>query len=228
MQLAAGRFAIIVLLAASCELQAAPAKYHLTLEAHPAAPFSFLSRFGTVTLDVYPGGVHAETFWLNGFSRTGASAVTVLNPFWRMYTDVPIAQIASILRKLSTAGVENAAPTALQKPAAGAVKGVAASRYRLRYGPEAWIDVWTTRAIPENPQLKAIVIELVNGISPATASSMRAIPGTPIHVELNFRRYRKLTLLELKTIRFDTAGEDEALKVGALYFKAPLLDAIWK
>src|SRR5207244_9612203 len=61
--------AFIFLLAASCELHAAPAKYHLTLEAHPAAPFPFLSRFGTVTLDVYPAGVRADSFWLNGFSR---------------------------------------------------------------------------------------------------------------------------------------------------------------
>ena len=70
--------------------------------------------------------------------------------------------------------------------------------------------------------------ELVNGISPKTAASMRAIPGTPVHVELNFRRYKKLTLLELKTIRFDNAGEQDALKVGKLYFKAPFLDAVWK
>jgi hypothetical protein len=207
---------------------AANEKYHLTLEAHPAAPFPFLARFGTVTLDVYPAGVRADSFWLNGFSRTGAAAVTVENPFWRMYTEVPIAQIASILRKLSTAGVENAKPESLGKPSGGAVKGVEALRYRLKYGPEAWIDVWTTRVIPENPQLRSIVIELVNGISPPTAATMRAIPGTPVHVELNFRRYKKVTLLELKSIRFDSAGQDEALSVGKLYFKAPLLDAIWK
>lgn len=227
MQHAAGRLAFILLLAASCELQAAT-KYHLTLEAHPAAPFPFLSRFGTVTFDVYPAGVRADSFWLNGFSRTGASAITVENPFLRLYTDVPIAQIASILHKISTAGVENAVPALLPKPSGGAVKGVAAVRYRLQYGAEAWIDVWTTRAIPENPQLRTIAIELLNGISPKTASAMRAIPGTPVHVELNFRRYKKLTLLELKTIRFDSAGEEDALKVGTFYFKAPLLDAIWK
>ncbi|MEK6372281.1 MAG: hypothetical protein AABO58_06260 [Acidobacteriota bacterium] len=207
---------------------AAPRPYHLTLEAHPAAPFPFLSRFGKVTLDVYPDGVRAETFWLNGFSRNGSPAVTVENPFWRMYTEVPLASIASTLRKLSSAGVENAAPAAVQKPVGGAVKGVAAVRYRLQYGPEAWIDIWTTRAVPENPQLRAIVNELVAGISPATASVARTIPGTPIHVELNFRRYKKLTLLELKKIRYDSVGQDDALKVGTLYFKAPLLDAIWK
>jgi hypothetical protein len=145
-----------------------------------------------------------------------------------MYTDVPIESIASIVRKLSTAGVESAAPAALQKPAGGAVKGVAALRYRLRYGADAWIDVWTTRAVPENPQLRAIVIALVNGISPATASTMRAIPGTPVFVELHFRRFKKVTLVELKKISFDNKGEDEALSVGKLYFKAPLLDAIWK
>jgi len=226
MRRAAGRITFVLLLAAT-QLQAAT-EYHLTLEAHPAAPFPFLARFGKVTLDVYPRGVRAETFWLNGFSRNGSKAVTVENPFWRMYTEVPLASIASTLRKLSTAGVENAAPAALQKPVGGAVKGLAALRYRLQYGPEAWIDIWTTRAVPENPQLRAIVNELVAGISPATASVARAIPGTPIQVELNFRRYKKLTLLELKKIRYDSAGQDAALKVGALYFKAPLLDAIWK
>jgi len=226
MRRAASRITFVLLLAAT-QLQAAT-EYHLTLEAHPAAPFPFLARFGKVTLDVYPRGVRAETFWLNGFSRNGSKAVTVENPFWRMYTEVPLASIASTLRKLSTAGVENAAPAALQKPVGGAVKGLAALRYRLQYGPEAWIDIWTTRAVPENPQLRAIVNELVAGISPATASVARAIPGTPIQVELNFRRYKKLTLLELKKIRYDSAGQDAALKVGALYFKAPLLDAIWK
>src|SRR5947209_8075530 len=163
MRLAASRiaFVLLLLLAASGELRAATTKYHLTLEAHPAAPFPFLSRFGTVTLDVYPAGVRADSFWLNGFSRTGASAITVENPFLRLYTDVPIAQIASILHKISTAGVENAVPVLLPKPSGGAVKGVAAVRYRLQYGAEAWIDVWTTRAIPENPQLRTIAIELL-------------------------------------------------------------------
>ena len=230
MRLAASRiaFVFLLLLAASGELQAATAKYHLTLEAHPAAPFPFLARFGTVTLDVYPAGVRASSFWLTGFSRTGSPAVTVENPFWRMYTDVPVSSIASILHKLSNLGVESTAAASLQKPMGGAVKGIAAIRYRLQYGPQAWIDVWTTRAVPENPQLRVITTELVAGIAPPTASVMRTIPGTPVYVELNFRRYKKLTLLELKTIRFDDAGEDDALTVGKLYFKAPLLDAIWK
>ena len=74
MRRAAGRITFVLLLAAS-QLQAST-KYHLTLEAHPAAPFPFLSRFGKVTLDVYPGGVRAETFWLNGFSRNGSPAVS--------------------------------------------------------------------------------------------------------------------------------------------------------
>jgi len=207
---------------------AASQKYHLTLEAHPAAPFPFLARFGTVTLDVYPTGVRASSFWLTGFSRTGSPAVTVQNPFWRMYTEVPLSSIASILHKLSTLGVESSAPPSPRKAVGGAVKGVAAIRYRLQYGAQAWIDVWTTRAVPENPQLRAITNELVAGIAPPTAAVMRTIPGTPVFVEMNFRRYKKLTLLELKNVRFDNAGEDEALSVGKLYFKAPLLDAIWK
>lgn len=227
MQRAAGSAFFALLLAATCPLLAQP-KYHLTLHAYPAAPFPFLARFGKVTLDVYPHGVRADSFWLNAFSRTGTPTVIVENPFARMYTEVPVASLAATLRKLSTAGLENAAPGALQKPSGGAVKGIAAMRYRLQYGPQAWIDVWTTRAVPENPQLRSITQELVAGISPPTASVMRAIPGTPIYVELNFRRFKKVVLLEVQKLAHDAKGEEEALKVGALYFRAPMLDAIWK
>jgi len=218
---------LILLLAATCPLLAA-SPYHLTLLARPAAPFPFLSRFGNVTLDVYPRGVRADSFWLNGFSLTGSPNVTIENPFTRMYNEMPVASFAASVRKLSTLGVESSALAELQKPVRGAVKGVAATRHRLQYGPQAWIDVWTTDTIPENPQLRAIANELVTAIAPPTAAILRTIPGTPIHVELNFRRYRKVVLLELKTLARDAAGEDDALKVGALYFRAPMLDAIWK
>jgi hypothetical protein len=222
----AGRLAFVLLLATASPLLASD-KYRLTLVANPAAPFPFLAKFGKVTLDVYPHGVRADSVWLNGFSRVGSPSVTVENPFTRMYTEVPVTSISSTLRKLSTAGMENAAAPALKKPAGGAVKGIAAIRYRLEYGPQAWIDVWMTRAVPENAQLRAIAHELVAGIAPSTASVLRAIPGTPVYVELNFRRYKKVKLLELKSLVRDDKGEAEALKVAPLYFRVPLLDAIW-
>src|SRR4051794_32618651 len=107
------RFVFLALVAAS--LQAAPPPaYHLELEANPATPFPFLGKFGTVTLHVYPAGVRAETFWLNGFSRNGTNAVTVENPLGRMYTDVPVTQISAILHKIATSGMEAAAPATTQ------------------------------------------------------------------------------------------------------------------
>ena len=204
--------------------------YHLVLEANPAAPFPFLSKFGAATIHVYPAGVRAETFWLNGFSRSGSSTVTVENPLGRMYTNVPLVQISSNLHMLSNLGrgVEGAAPQTVHKPVAGAVHGLPAQRYRLEYGPQAWIDVWTTSAIPENPQYRAIVNQFVKGISPSTASVMKTIPGTPVYVELNFRRYQKLALLRLTKFERTSEGETDALKTGSFYVKAPLLDAIWK
>jgi hypothetical protein len=218
----------LLLLAFATSLHAAPPPaYHLELEANPAAPFPFLGKFGTVTLHVFPAGVRAETFWLNGFTRNGSSAVTVENPLGRMYTDVPLAQISATLRKLSTSGVENAAPAAITQ-STGAVKGIPARRYRLVYGADAWIDVWMTDSIPENPQLRAVVTEFVRGISPATAPAISGIRGTPLYVELNFRRYKKLPLVRMKSIVWNAEGQDDALKVGTLYFKAPLLDSLWK
>jgi hypothetical protein len=220
------RFLLLIAFAAS--LQAAPPPaYHLELEANPAAPFPFLGKFGTITLHVFPNGVRAETFWLNGFTRNGTSAVTVENPLGRMYTDVPMTQISTTLRKLSTSGVEKVAPVSITQ-ITGLVKGIPARRYRLLFGPEAWIDVWTTDRIPENAQLRTVINEFVRGISPATSASMNEIHGTPLYVELNFRRYKKLPLVRLKNIVWNSQGQDDALKVGTLYFKAPLLDSIWK
>jgi hypothetical protein len=209
-------------------LSAAQRPYHLELEANPAAPFPFLGKFGTVTLHVYPGGVRADTIWLNGFSRNGTNAVTVVNPYGRMYTHVPVADIGGILQKLGRVDTATSAVPQRGPELAGKVGNIDAHRYRLIYGPTAWIDVWTTTALPENPQLRAIVMELVRGIAPGTAIAMRSIPGTPLYVELNFRRYRKLPLLRLKNLVLNSSGEDDALSVGHLTFQAPLLDSLWK
>lgn len=218
----------LLLLAFATALHAAPPKqYHLVLVASPAEAFPFLGRFGTVTLDVYPAGVRGESSWLNGFSRSGTSVLTAENPLGRMYTDVPVVQIRTILRKLSTSGVENAAPIGITQ-IAGDVKGIPAHRYRMLYGPEAWIDVWTTDTIPENRQFRAVIDEFVRGISPATAAAMGSIRGMPMYVELNFRRYKKVPLMRVKSITWNTEGQDRALTPGKLYVKAPLLDSIWK
>lgn len=204
--------------------------YHLQLEANPAAPFPFLSKFGTVTIDVYGGGVRAKTIWLNGFSPNGSGNVTVENPLGRMYTDLPLPEIAKLVRKLggSSLGALNGPPERVDGPVGGKVKGLDAARYRLVYGPQAWIDVWTTRAIPANPQFRSIVNEFVAGVSPPAAAIAARLPGAPIYVELNFRRFHKLPLLRMKSLTFDNEGEADALKTGLLYFRAPLLDSIWK
>jgi hypothetical protein len=228
------RPAVLVLLTvlASIAVSASP-RYHLELEANPAAAFPYLSKFGTaVELHVYPGGVRAEALWLNSFSKNGAAAVTVANPLGRMYVDVPVAEIAPTLRRLagSEAGVEKSAVPVRGPVAAGKVSGIAATRHRLVYGPEAWIDIWMTSAIPENAQMRRISEQLMAGISPGTAKVARTIPGTPIHVELNFRRFKKVVLLKVRHLTFDVSAEDEedALELGPVYVRAPLLEKLFQ
>ncbi|HEY2323261.1 MAG TPA: hypothetical protein VGJ82_10420 [Thermoanaerobaculia bacterium] len=221
------RLAVLLLAALPAFSAPAPRPYHLTLEANPAAPFPFLSKFGTVTLHVYSGGVRAETVWLNGFSPNASTNITVENPYGRMYTEVPVANVGSIVGKLSGGELKNATPQ-LATPLAGRVGELAATRYRLIYGPAAYIDIWSTHAVPENAQLRSIVIQFVSGISPGTASLAKTIPGTPIYVELNFRRFKKLPLLRLKSIAYDNDGEAGALKVSSFMLHASLLDNLWK
>lgn len=200
--------------------------YHLELEANPAAAFPFLGRFGALTLHVYPGGVRAESFWLSGFSRSGTQQVTVLDPMARSYSEVAMTDLAPMLAKLGSHDPIPGYVPPILPPAGGKVLGLDARRYRLVYGSEAWIDVWTSTALPENAQYRALAIEFVRGIAPATATALRTIPGTPIYVELNFRRFKKVALLRLKSFTPNADGEAKALTVGALYFKTPSID--WK
>ena len=218
------RLIAIVLFALTASAQ----PYHLELEATPEAVFPYLGRFGNVELHVYAGGVRAEALWLDAFSRNGAEAVTVVNPLGRMYVDVDVAEIASILTRLAGAAVveRNAAPI-LSKPLAGKVQGIAATRHRLVYGTDAWIDVWTTDVISENAQMKRIVNQIVSGISPRTGEVASTIPGTPVHVEMNFRRFKKVTLVRMKKLTHTADDEEDALTRGAFYVRASVLEKLF-
>lgn len=194
--------------------------YHLVLEATPAAAFPYLGKFGSIGLHVYAGGVRAAATWTGGFSKNGDESVTVLNPLSRTHVALPLHDIAPTLTKLAgTAGALERSLAPIMGPTMkGTVRGIAATRHRLIYGPGGWIDVWTTDAIPENPQYRAIVDELVSGISPGTAKVARTIRGTPIYVELNFRRFKKVQLLKLKKLTFAADDEADALKLPRFYF----------
>lgn len=219
------RAAFFLLLAATA-LPARP--YHLELEAQPGAVFPLFAKFGTIDLHVYDGGVRADTMWLDAFSRNGSDSITVMNPLVRLYGDLPITGISSIIENLGRIGdVERSAVATLASKSAGRVGNLPAVRHRLVYG-EAYIDYWTTSAVPENPQLRRIVNELLAAVSPGTAATAKAIKGTPVYVELNFRRFRKVALLRLKRLTPGRGDEAAGLSVGAYYLKAPLVDALWK
>jgi len=194
--------------------------YHLELEAQPAAVFPYLGKFGSVELHVYAGGVRAEAAWTSGFSRNGDAAVTVLNPMSRTHVALPLPDISSTLMTLAGAAgaLERSLEPIVGPAMKGTVRGIAATRHRLIYGPTGWIDVWTTDAIAENPQYRAVVDQFVSGISPGTARVARTIRGTPIYVELNFRRFPKVQLLKLKKLTFAADDEADALKLPAFYF----------
>lgn len=211
--------------------QAPPQKYHLELEASPAGVFPYLGKFGYVELHVYAAGVRAEALWIDAFSRNGTNHVTVVNPLARMFMDVPIKEIAPILTRLGgdDARIERgvAAPK-LGPQLKGTVGDVPATRHRLFYGPAAFIDVWTTNAIPENPHLRLIVNQLLEGISPGTAKVASKLPGTPLHVEINFRRFHKVTLVKLKKLTMNADDEQDALTLGSLYMRASVLEKLFE
>jgi hypothetical protein len=221
-------FVLLLSLFLSVAASAAPS-YHLELEATPEAVFPYLGRFGNVELHVYAGGVRAEALWLNAFSRNDADAVTVMNPLGRMYVDVNVDEIAPILTRLAGAAgaVERNAEPKMGPNLAGEVQGIPATRHRFVYGPEAWIDVWTTDVIPANRQMQRIVTQVVRGISPATGELAEKISGTPIYVEMNFRRFKKVTLVRMKKLTRTADDEEDALTRGKMYIRATVLEKLF-
>jgi hypothetical protein len=219
--------ALLVVLALSLPAAAAQ-PYHLELEMTPEAAFPYLGRFGKVDLHVYAGGVRGEALWLHGFSRNGTTAVTVANPLARMYMDVEAAEVTSILTRLAgnKGGVERIAQPRLGPSMKGKVLGVDATRHRLIYGGDAYIDVWTTQVIPQNAQLRMLVKKVVSGVAPGTAAVTDKLPGTPIYVELNFRRFKKVPIVRMKKLTFAADDEEDALTLGHLYVRAGILEKL--
>jgi hypothetical protein len=203
-------------------------KYHLELEATPEAAFPYLSRFGNVDIDVYAGGVRADALWLNAFSRNGTSAITVANPLGRMYVDVGLSEITDILAKMAGGDrVMGKGTITLNPGVKGTVSGIPATRYRIVYGPTAWIDYWTTDVVPQNEQFRTIVQRLVAGISPGTAEIARKVPGTPVYVELNFRRFKKVAIVKFKKLSYTADDEEDDLTLGPVYVRATVLEKLF-
>jgi hypothetical protein len=217
-----------ILLASNLTAAPAPRPYHLELAATPAGAFPWLGRFGDVDLHVYPEGVRAEALWLHAFSRVGAKDITVANPLARMYVEIGVGEVAGLLQNLAggASQIEKNAHPKLGPTMKGAVKGIAATRYRLLYGPKAWVDVWTTDAIPQNRQMQLLVKNIVSGISPGTAEVASKLPGTPIYVELNFRRFQKVPLVRLEKLTYSSEGQSDALTLGRLYVRAGVFEKL--
>lgn len=205
------------------------AGYRLELEANPAAPFPFLSKFGSVEITLYPGGVAAKAPLLRAFSRNGDPHVTVMSPLSRLYADVALPKIRSMLLTLARAEGEvmpGMGEFPVAAPVKGKVGGLEALRYRIQLGPESSMDVWTTTAIPKNPQYQRLALEFAGTISRAAAAMVSRFAGTPVYVELNTIHYKKVALLRVKGFRPASEGEAGDLAVGRLYLKAPGADAI--
>jgi len=69
---------------------------------------------------------------------------------------------------------------------------------------------------------------MLEGVAPGTASVAKDIRGTPLFVELNFRRYKKLPILYVKKFAWAADDEEDALTRGPIYMRASVLEAIWK
>ena len=193
---------------------------HVTLRSNAAATFPLVSRFGVITIDLYPRGFRAKSVWLRGFAINGQNTLTVENPISRMYTRMPMSGIGDIARFIGGKPV-NIGPPRNVVVTSGSVGKLPARRYRIVYSANDYVDVWTTAAGPPAPAFRACVDELVRVIAPQSALLLRRIPDTPLFVELNIGPYRKVALLQVAAVAHSSAGEADALRVSPWMFPAP-------
>ena len=193
--------------------------FHLQLESNAAAAFPLIQRFGTARIDVYPAGFRVNTLWLRGFSRD-PRRITIENSVSRTYVAKPMSEVGVIARTIGGHPI-SAAPPRSMHITAGSVGRLAARRFRLIYGEDDFIDVWTTSTLGSTPQFRAFVDEIVAAVSPASTGVLRSIPGTPLYVELNTGSYRKVAVLQVRAVVFNRTGESEALRVSPWMFPAP-------
>lgn len=194
--------------------------FHLQLESSTAVTFPLLRRFGTITTDIYPAGFRSTSIWLRAFSRNGSRTVTVENSVTRTYVVMPMSDAGDIVRVLGGHPIEARPPTSV-RATPGFVGRLSATRFRLMYAPNEFIDVWTTSVIGPAPAFRAFVDGLIRALSPTSAAVLRSIPGTPLYVELNIGRYRRFPMLRTRSIVFNHGGEQEALRISPFMFPAP-------
>lgn len=197
-----------------------PRPFHLQLESNAAAAFPLVKRFGRITIDIYPRGFRAKSIWLRGFALNGRRDLTVENPFTRTYTVMPVTGIGDIVRFIGGKPI-NVGPPLRVDVSSGRVRALASRRFRFVYGANDFIDVWTTNAIGPAPAFRACIDDLVRTIAPPSAAVLQRVPDTPIYVELNIGKYRKLPILRPVGVVFNASGESDALRVGPWMFPAP-------
>lgn len=194
--------------------------FHAHLTSNAAQSFPLVARFGTITVDLYPRGFRATSIWLRGFGINGQHEITVENPLTRTYTKMPSSGIGDIARFVAGRTINIGAPVNVLV-SAGNVGKLPSHRYRLVYGPDEYVDVWTTAAIGPAPAFREVVDELIRALSPESERVLRQIPDTPIYVEMNVGRYRNLPILQPSSVVFNSTGEAEALRVSPWMFPVP-------
>jgi hypothetical protein len=207
-------------------LFAASAAFHLQLESNAASAFPLMKRFGTISIEVYPHGFRATTIWLRGFAINGQNTITIENPVSRTWSRKPMSALGDLVRFVHPKPVSVGAPRSVQT-STGKVGKLASRRYRVVYGENDYVDVWTSNAIGPSPALRAAIDEIVAAVAPASRSVLQKIPDTPVFVEMNIGPYRKVAILTTRGVAFNATGESEALRVSPWMFQAPF-DTIFK
>ena len=203
------------------------AAFHVQMDSNAASSFPLMSRFGAVTVDLYPRGFRVTTVWLRAFAINGdGNQITIENPVSRTYTKRPMSAIGDIVRIVGGKPLREGAPRSVEI-ITGNVGRLPARRYRLIYGSNDFIDIWTTASLGSNPAFRSFAEEIVKAVAPDAVPVLRKIPDTPVYVEVNVGDYRKLAMLRPRSVVFSSAGEAKALRVSSWMFPAPF-DTIFK
>lgn len=204
--------------------------YRLELWVKPVGEDPIVRKLGKTSLTVYPQGVRIDSLWLDGFTRRDSENLTLLKPIARLYAVIELDDFSDVIRKLSGTSREIApgtGPFSVEEPADGRINRHPARRHRISVGPTEWVDVWTSRTLPENRQLDRLAAEILEAVSNDLPQLLDEIDGTPILIRLHTKDYENVDILGFREIGKSSRGHAEDLTVGRFYIRARFAESLW-
>jgi hypothetical protein len=209
--------ALIVAAAAASASAATLTDYELVYRIE--SPYRGVAAAGKIELTVFPEGIRGDSLLFAGYARSGDDDLIIMNRVARIYSSLAIESVTRFLGRRLQPGEQVPAGN-YSLSASGEermIAGLPSLHYRVHLGPESHLDIWITEALEESEVFRRLTDQVIGALAAPIAPMLSALPGMPVEVVLQTRRFPHLELLSLQRVSYDSSRSGKLLKVGRFY-----------